>query len=53
MTKSAHAPDSEDWDKKFAPRIGKKRLIASCFLYFGWIAFLAVLAAQRWYGSLQ
>ncbi len=41
------------WEKEHAPNISKTQLILAIVVYCAWIAFLAVLSIQRWFGGLQ
>lgn len=48
-------PQANDhaWEKELAPKIGRGRLVATIVIFGLWIAFLAYLSIDRWYGSLQ
>ena len=41
------------WEKEHAPRISKAQLSLAIIVYGAWIAFLATLSVQRWFGGLQ
>jgi hypothetical protein len=41
------------WEKQLAPRITRGKLAFAVGVYCLWLAFLATLAAIRWFGSLQ
>ena len=41
------------WEKEHAPRITRKKVLLAVGVYCVWLAFLATLAAIRWFGSLQ
>lgn len=47
------AAQEDHWEKKYAPRIGRGRIVLVSIIYLAWIGFLAVTAAQRWLGALQ
>lgn len=42
-----------DWEKQYAPKVGRGRIVFISILYLAWIGFLAVTSAQRWLGALQ
>jgi hypothetical protein len=42
-----------DWEKEFAPIVTRRQVAVSFVIYAVWLGFLAVLAVQRWFGSLQ
>ena len=43
----------DHWEKKYAPKVGRGRIVFVSILYFAWVGFLATAAAQRWLGALQ
>lgn len=47
------AAQEENWEKKFAPKISRGRMVFVSILFLAWIGFLAVTSAQRWLGALQ
>jgi hypothetical protein len=47
------AARQDDWEKQYAPKVGRGRIMFVSILYLAWIAFLAVTSAQRWLGTLQ
>jgi len=49
----ASAPPEENWEKKYAPKVGRGRMVLVSIIYFVWIGFLAVTSAQRWLGVMQ
>ncbi len=53
MPPSAGKCENEDWEKKYAPKVTRKRLTVGIGIYVFWLAFLAALAAQRWLGTVQ
>jgi hypothetical protein len=50
---SARQSDDRAWEKKYAPKIGRGRMIAAVVVFGLWIAFLAYLSIDRWFGALQ
>jgi hypothetical protein len=53
MAPPPEATEDRGWEKAFAPRISSKHLVLAAIVNGLWIAFLAALAAGRWFGSLQ
>ena len=54
MTSAAAAASrNHDWEREFAPKVTRRRLLVGIVIYAAWLAFLAVLAGERWLGSLQ
>ena len=47
------AAQEDNWEKKFAPKVGRGRIVLVSVIYLVWIGFLAVTSAQRWLGALQ
>ena len=45
--------DDHAWEKEFAPKIGRNRVILSLSVWALWIAFLLYFAFTRWFGTLQ
>jgi hypothetical protein len=45
--------DDRAWEKELAPRVTRGKVVFVAVLYALWIAFLAAVAANRWFGSLQ
>jgi hypothetical protein len=45
--------DDRAWEKELAPRVTRGQVILAGLLFLIWIAVLAVIAANRWFGSLQ
>ncbi|HVP13069.1 MAG TPA: hypothetical protein VMV94_17980 [Phycisphaerae bacterium] len=45
--------DDYAWEKQLAPRITRGKVIFAAGVYCLWLAFLATLAAIRWFGSLE
>lgn len=45
--------DDHSWEKEYAPKIGRSRVILVLTIYAIWLAGLGAIAAQRWFGSLQ
>jgi hypothetical protein len=45
--------DDRTWEKELAPRVTRSKVVFVTVLYALWIAFLAAVAANRWFGSLQ
>jgi hypothetical protein len=41
------------WEKEFTPKVGRGRVLAAAALYALWMVFLAVIAVERWTGTLQ
>ncbi len=52
MSKTPAAAEA-NWEKKYAPKVTRGRIVFVSVLYLGWIGFLAVTSAQRWLGALQ
>jgi len=52
MTESKEPPDMA-WEKELAPKVSRRRLGVAAAVYVVWLAFLAFLSAERWFGSLQ
>jgi hypothetical protein len=52
---SPPAPSTTElaWEKELAPKITRRKLTFAVGVYCLWLAFLATLAAIRWFGSLQ
>ncbi len=46
-------PDDHAWEKKYAPKIGRGRLILVVSVYLAFNGLLAYMAAQRWFGALH
>jgi hypothetical protein len=53
MSRDDSALASYSWEKEHAPRMTAKHVAFVAFIYVSWMAFLAVVAVQRWFGSLQ
>lgn len=53
MTDHRDTLDPQAWEKEFAPKITGRRFTLSVVIYLIWIGFLAVIAAHRWFISLQ
>jgi hypothetical protein len=53
MTAQAPPVDDHAWEKELAPRITRGKLMCVAGIYCLWLGFLVVLAAIRWFGSLQ
>ena len=45
--------DDFAWEKEFAPKIGRGYVYSVAALYALWIALMAGIAIQRWFGALQ
>ncbi len=45
--------DDRAWEKELAPRVTRGKVVFVAIIYGLWIAFLAAIAAHRWFGSLQ
>ncbi len=45
--------DDHAWEKKFAPKIGRVRLVLAVVVYLAFNGLLAYMAAQRWFGALH
>lgn len=52
MSKTPEAQE-DGWEKKFAPKVGRSRIVLVSIIYLAWIGFLTVTSAQRWFGALQ
>lgn len=50
---AARQSDDHAWEKQYAPKIGRGRLIATVVVFGLWIAFLAYISINRWFGALQ
>ncbi|MCG8404075.1 MAG: hypothetical protein MI923_02635 [Phycisphaerales bacterium] len=53
MSKAKQAPDDHRWEKEYAPKVSRGRVVLSLLVYLGFVGFLAYLAAQRWFGDLH
>lgn len=45
--------DDHAWEKEFAPRVTRGRLITTLVVFGVWVAFLAAVSVDRWFGELQ
>ena len=45
------AAQEDNWEKKFAPKVGRGRIVLVSVIYLVWIGFLAATSAQRWLGA--
>lgn len=45
--------DDRAWEKELAPRVTRGKVILIGVIYALWMALLAYIAANRWFGSLQ
>lgn len=45
--------DDRAWEKELAPHVTRGYVILVGLIYAAWIAVLAAIAANRWFGSLQ
>jgi hypothetical protein len=50
---SPQTPEDTSWEKQHAPHVTRRQVIFAAAIFCLWIAFLAILAAGRWFGSLQ
>lgn len=46
-------PDPYAWETEHAPRISRLHMAIPVIVYLAWLGFLAVMAGQRWFGTLQ
>jgi len=53
MTTGAGKAEDYAWQKEYAPRISRPYFFLVAALYVVWMSFLAVIAVNRWFGSLQ
>jgi len=53
MARNDSSADAYAWEKELAPKVTGKYVAFVAGIYVLWIAFLAVVAIQRWFGSLQ
>ncbi|MBN2562820.1 MAG: hypothetical protein JXQ75_18000 [Phycisphaerae bacterium] len=53
MAVSRQVPKDGGWEKKYAPRVTRRHVAVAVTVYALWLAFLAIIAANRWLGSLQ
>ena len=53
MPPKATRQEDGNWEKELAPRVTRRRLVFALIVFGVWIAFLAVLSAERWFGALQ
>lgn len=45
--------DDHAWEKEFAPKVSRGRLILVAAIYAVWLLFLAGFSVERWYHSFQ
>ncbi len=45
--------DDHAWEREFAPRVTRGRLITTLVVFGLWLVFLAAVSAHRWFGELQ
>ncbi|MBK8271099.1 MAG: hypothetical protein IPK83_23410 [Planctomycetes bacterium] len=53
MPPNASRQDDRAWEKEFAPKVTRKRVIMVAVIYTVWLLFLAGLSAERWFFSFQ
>ncbi len=45
--------EDTQWEKEHAPRVTRGKLSFALIVFGIWIAFLAVVSVERWFGALQ
>ncbi len=53
MSMNATNQEGTHWEKEHAPRVTRGKLSFALIVFCVWIAFLAVLSVDRWFGALQ
>lgn len=53
MTQATQGPGDRSWEKEYAPKISKGRLIATATIYAAFVIFLAALSFERWFVSFR
>jgi hypothetical protein len=53
MTTLRQLARDRNWEKQFAPKITRRQVVTAVVVYAVWLGFLAFLAIDRWFGSLQ
>lgn len=53
MSKPKQNHDDHSWEKQYAPKVGRGRVVLVFTVYFAFVGFLAFLTAQRWFGDLH